>query len=329
MRSSLLLVVVALLVPAATGQTAVTQFKITELLLRPAFQPSPAQIIEITNVGDGPADLGQTQLCMLPFVSVKLADLIVPSGGIVRVHVGDSGIDTATDLWLPVGVPILDTTAGALLLTRWAPVAFPAGLCLDPANTIDYVQWGAPNQHGASVAVSSSAWPDPNQFLPVPDLDVSLALGSGAGLVGGWFRDATPTLGQANVTPSARVDLVFPACSPLSLAPIMTAGTPALGNLDFTVLACHQVPFSPATVFVGLGHTGTPIQSPFLCVFHVDQILTQIFAMADASGNVSIPWSVPHDTGLIGIDLSLQTVFFDGMFAAQPFQLSSGIAVSF
>ncbi len=327
--SALVALLLIVLDPQLSAQGAPPSFRMTEVLLRPAFQPSPSQIIEITNTGNTSADLGQLQLCMQQFVSVKLADLIVPPGGSVRVHVGDSGIDTATDLWLPVGVPNLSITAGSLMLSSWQPVPFPPALCLDPANIVDFMQWGAPNQNGATVAVQAGRWLQASQFLPTTDLDVSLALGTSGGLAGNWFRDVTPTLGGPNVTPSARTEFLFPACSPLALPPMMTSGTPALGNLDFTVDILHQVPFSPAIIYVGLGHQGTPIPSPFLCIFFVDQILTQISTTADAAGQISFPWPVPHQTSLIGIDLSLQTVFFDNLFPQQPFQLSSGLAISF
>ncbi len=316
--------------PPLAGQSTLPTFELSEVLLRPAFQPSPAQVIEITNVGAVPADLGETQLCMQQFVSVKLADVLLAPGASVRVHVNDSGLDTEVDLWLPLGVPNLSVDAGSLLLTRWEAGPFPAGLCLDPANVIDFVQWGAGQQNGADVATQAQRWPDPSEFLPVPGLDISLARGTGTDLQpGGWFRDASPTLGARNVTPTAEQELILSACTPGGAVPLLSAGTPALGNLDFVLRVSNTPPLSPAVLFIGVGHVGTPIPGSGGCLFSVDDILTQVVTATDSGGNITLPFAVPDDPALIGFELSLQTAVLDGGISPLGFQLSTGLALTF
>ncbi|MEC7583819.1 MAG: hypothetical protein VYE77_05835 [Planctomycetota bacterium] len=183
--------------------------RISEILLDPFGSNPGNQVIEIQNVS------GQdfTQPSFWTFCVRRLAfpgypvlpSITIPAGGVVKVHIGATGTDTATDWYLP-GIPLLlDDDEFSIYKTTADPVTDPGGAIAqwtDPNFVEDFVSWG----QGAGIlttrineAVGAGLWPSPTSHVaPVPAEGNTLAwMEYGMGPVV-WHEDPTPTLGLPN-----------------------------------------------------------------------------------------------------------------------------------
>jgi len=145
---------------AASG-VPVADFRITEIR---RTNEHTDDYVEISNLGAGPGNLGAYRLTTQgnnPTV-LPLTDIPVPAGGQVIVHMGVSGTNTPTDLYMVAG-NLIALGAIALIIPNQVVSFFNDG-----RQMIDYVRWGSGTAGDAllfEVAGNAEIWP-PGQFLP-------------------------------------------------------------------------------------------------------------------------------------------------------------------
>ena len=173
---------------------APAQLRINELFLNPPGPNAGKQIIEIVNVSDAPfTPPANWSWCISPAYS-RIPRIEIPAGGVVQLHIGALGTNTATDWFLPSVVELPLDGEFAIYSTNlfWAV----------PMFIEDFVSWGAgaclPFCSRIDIAVRAGKWPDITSHLPVPAEGSSIAwLGNGNGPAK-FYVDSTPTLGNAN-----------------------------------------------------------------------------------------------------------------------------------
>lgn len=191
-----------ILLPGA-ARADLLDLRLTEILSAPS---DGGQWVELMNAGAGPVDPSGAWIGADNSSSARqLAGLApVPPDGFVVIHwnvsaagsqsasaaPGSAGQDFFTGPLLP-----LDASHGSLTLSRGSSL-------LDPQAMLAFVQWGAPNQKGASVARALGLWPA-DQFLPAVASGHSQALAPGGSphSPAGWFEAAVPTPGAVNTAP--------------------------------------------------------------------------------------------------------------------------------
>lgn len=179
------------------GTPLSAQLKISELLLDPPGANGANQIVELVNVGATSVTPGPNwTLCARPLYP-PLPQIAVPAGGVVRLHIGVVGTDSATDWFVP-GIPVLALDGELAIYST--NIAFA-----DPTQMVDFVSWGngaaSPFNSRMSTAISAQLWTSATAHVTLPAEGPQTAawLGGGAGVgPGAWFIDGTPTLGAPN-----------------------------------------------------------------------------------------------------------------------------------
>ena len=248
----------------------------------------------------------------------NLPSTLLAPGAFVRVHVGVAGVDTATDLFAPaLGAP--DPAADSVALYDASANPPPPLFFDDPANVVDFVQWGAPNQPFASIAQTGGVWFFADTFVPAPAVGQALAWDGQGKQPSDWFRDASPTLGGPNVQPSADVTHFGFQCSPAAFGPMLNASSPpALGNVDFAIDLLTQSLGQPAILFLGTSTVSIPVLGGS-CLFHAGGVFTQIPFTTPPSGAVSFPFPLPTSPVLIGLQFVAQAAVVNGFGLPAPF----------
>lgn len=306
---------------ALSGPTLAQGFLLAEISPLPA---SGDQIVEIVNAGPMAASLGGLNLCV-QFSYRALPAVSVPSGGRVRVHVGVSGTNTAQDVFTGPTFPSLDPLADGVSLYKPG-----AGFTFfdNPANILDFVQYGAAQQPRSDIAVSAGIWPSDADFAVAPGMGQSLAWDGAGHSASNWFRDASPTLGAPNLGATA-VELVLgPGCS-ASVPPLLDlVSVPALGNLDLLLSASGGSPFAPSLLIVGLGSAAVPVLQS--CLLQVDTSVAGVLLplALDSNGGLLLPVFL-DDVALAGAPFALQLLSQPAQPASPKFDLSNGLLFSF
>ena len=184
---------VAVLVTAALAAAQTDAVEFTELSIDPVGPNAGAQIVEVRSTGITAANLAGWRLVTPAGVFALPAVMLLPDA-IASIHLGQAGIDTAADLWLPT-VPTL-TNSGTLSLFRSAATTSPAAL-------VDFVAWGGGNA-GIALAVAAGQWPNIGESIQPPTQEGRtmahfdhVTYGSRS-TAAAWFLDSTPTLGARN-----------------------------------------------------------------------------------------------------------------------------------
>jgi plastocyanin len=137
---------------AATG-TAVSNFRITEVQYVTA---AGQDRVLITNAGNAAGNLGRYRVAVnngTTALTLPGPDLVVPAGGRVILHLGASGTNTATEVFLPTAADLGASGSFAL----YAPNT--VGTALTDANMlVDFVQWGAAGQPNETTAQTAGVW---------------------------------------------------------------------------------------------------------------------------------------------------------------------------
>ncbi len=302
-------VVIALLAPSDQSPP----LEINELVLAPV---AGAPIVELTNVGVAPVDSATAQL-VVGNSAEQLPSVLLGPGAFVRVHVGVSGANSPSDLFVPT-LANPAPNAGSVAVYVASPGPATSQFLQDPNNVADFVQWGAPFQLYSTVAEAARVWFFANTFVPAPVSGESMAWDGQGNQSMDWFRDTSPILGGTNVQPTAGVSQFGNQCTPAAAGPRLSAESPpALGNRDFRVDFWTQSINQPGILFIGSETTTRPVFGG-TCSFHVDQIFSQIPFTASPSGSVNLPIPVPELPVLIGAKFVFGATIANG-FGLGPF----------
>jgi len=160
-----------------------------EILYDPTGANSGNQLIEIKNVGDETANIGGWWLCKLLTYTQLPAGVTIPADGIIVLHVGGSGTNTSTDIYLS-SMSALNASASDLGL--YVNASFTSSSSMQ-----DFVQWGSGGRGRESVAVSKGIWTAGN-FVPDVAEGHSIEYDGDGEHSSDWVDQPTPTIGQEN-----------------------------------------------------------------------------------------------------------------------------------
>jgi plastocyanin len=187
---------VATLNLVASGASAgLSDFRITEVQYNVAGN---ADLVEITNLG-ATGDLGKYRLKVSGATVATLAigastNIAVPAGGKVVLHVGQTGTNTATDLFLNLAGGLPDA-AGSVAL--YVPNTQVTALT-NATQIIDYVGWGTGGQENEAVATTAALWSTSNAVGAVsPGSSIEFCGQPGQHGVTRWYENTTPNFGGA------------------------------------------------------------------------------------------------------------------------------------
>lgn len=179
----------------STSTAAVSDFRITEVLYA---APAGSDLIEIANLGTADGDLGRYRIAVpgdvegIPLLTLPVAK----NGGRVVIHVGASGTNTATDVFLPALSPLPDA-AGSVAL--YVPNTITGHTAVtDATQIIDFVQYGAGGEANEATAGTANVW-TPSDFVPVVgSAGHSIEFCGGSGQYGAshWAEISSPTFGS-------------------------------------------------------------------------------------------------------------------------------------
>jgi plastocyanin len=146
-------------VSVATSGANVSDFRITEVRVASA-PPHTVDFIEITNMGTASGNLGRYRVVTAGITTeLHINDIVVPAGGRLVIHPGSTGVNTATDIFLPT---VTMTNPGSVAL--YYPNSVTPALT-DPNMVVDFVQWGAGTQPNEATAVEALTWTT-GAFIP-------------------------------------------------------------------------------------------------------------------------------------------------------------------
>ena len=224
-----------LLLSAALASSATGQLAISEVLVDPVGSNSGKQVIEIVNVSNAAFTPTGWQICS-PLTYAPMPAIAIPAGGIVRLHIGATGQNSATDFFFPLF---------RVLLAQDTFLLFKSANFINSADIVDFVSWGGGTQR-IGQAVSVKQWPSANATVPLPKTEGHTIAWRGKGDSNlDWYRDATPTIGKANGT--SVISSVGKGCRLSNGIPTLSFPSPAVdGNLDFKV----KVSGGPANTLV-------------------------------------------------------------------------------
>jgi len=311
----------ALTALACLGSAHTQDLRITEIL---PDQTGGDPVIELTNTGGAPLDPVGMNLCV-QFQCYVLPSLALAPGDSVIVHAGVAGIDTATDVYTGAAFPAPGAVVeGVSLYLPGSGAPFFA----NPANIVDFVQYGAGNQPQAGVAVAAGIWPSTVEFAQQPFPDISLAwdgFGEGAS---NWFRDATPTLGGPNLSATAGTTVVGTGCGAVVPASLTPTSVPAFGNIDFTLVMTSGQPNAPGLLFIGVGTASFPVLQ--VCSFHVNPqpLMLEFPVVMDGSGGMVLGLFI-DDVVVVGLEIGFQVVVQGAPGAFPKFDLTNGVGVTY
>jgi len=314
------LAVLAALAATATAQGLL--FDITEVVPDPAAGED--QIVEITNATDTTQNAAGWNICIqLTYFAIPGPSLMLDPGESVKVHVGVGGQNTSSDVFTGVNFPSLSAADDSVSLYIPGSGLF---FFTNANNIRDFVQWGAGNQPRANVATNAGIWPAIGVFTPVPGTGESLAHDGDGDTPDDWFRDASPTPCEPNLTPTANNVIVGTGCATVGAPPQLLPGSvPALGNQDSTLELVGATPNEPWQLSLGLGTT--TIALPNGCEFHVDTVILGIpFPSTGPTGDVSLPAVFPDDPSLIGVEVAFQALVDNGPEPGS-FNLTNGLGI--
>ena len=288
--------VLAALTAASLAAPAAAQLAFNELLIDPGGLDTGRQVVELVNTTSGSFTPTGWQLCA-PFTYAPLPSFAVPRGGIVRIFIGKSGIDTPTQWFMP----LMRTLLHADTLLLYKSMNFN-----NSADIIDFVGWGGGSGR-IGQAVSVGQWPSISATVPQPPVDHTIAWIGTGDAPAAWYRDGTPTLGSANG--HGAVSVLGSGC-PTSKGPaLLLAPSPAVdGNIDF-LLAVSGAPPSAGVVFLigvqpagGVPVLGCPIEA---------LPVASVARGASVAGVATLPLShyVP------GLSLSGSVLFYQALVA--------------
>lgn len=185
------------------ANAGLSDFRITEVQYNVAGN---ADLVEITNLG-ATGDLGKYRLKIsgLPVQTLAVGastSLPVAAGGKIVVHVGQTGVNSNTDLFLGQATGLPDA-AGSVAL--YVPSTQVTALT-NATQILDYVAWGSGGQENETTATSASLW-SAGAATATVGAGHSLEFCGQSGQYGAarWYENPTPNFGGAEncATPAA------------------------------------------------------------------------------------------------------------------------------
>src|SRR5262245_53374572 len=174
---------------------------ITEVLFDPPGVDTGQQLVEVSNLGDAPAEIGGYWLSFKPAAWQFPTPLAIPARGVITVHLNRAGARSGNNYYTG--------TAGMRNLRREDSLAlFSLNLFTDKTKLLDYVEWGSSGQAAEDVAVEAQKWSSGETVsLTAFREGASIARQSSLASSAAWCPDGTPSLGKPNETcstPQAR-----------------------------------------------------------------------------------------------------------------------------
>ena len=175
---------------------------LNEILYDPTGGNTGNQKIEIKNIGNATADIGGWWFCNR-FAYTQLPDgVTIPSGGIIVIHVGSSGTNTSTDIFLS-SMSSLNVNASDVSL-------YINNTFTSSSSIHDFVQWGSGGNGRESVAVSAGIW-TAGDFVPDVAEGHSIEYDGEGNSSSDWFDQPVPTIGQENgIVTSVSEEIALP-----------------------------------------------------------------------------------------------------------------------
>lgn len=294
---------------------APAQLAINEVLVDPVGQDAGRQIVEIVNVGAVPFAPQGWQICA-PFTYAAIPNVTFLPGRPVRLHIGASGQDTATDLFF-AGFRTL-AKADTFLIYRSSNFG-------NSNDIIDFVSWGGGTARIAQ-AVQVKQWDAATATVALPPEGGTLAWSGAGDAASSWYRDVTPTLGTPNGTGKMR--LLGSGCAlGIRATPAIASPLPPVdGNLDWAMRIDGKSRQAPVILIAGTQAAGGVLL--FGCPLEVVPNLPVFPTTADAAGIVRIPFPLAvGGANLAGISFFVQALVVDAAAVNGLFAMSPGLQV--
>ncbi len=173
---------------------------VNEVLYDPVGANGGNQLIEIKNIGDATADIGGWWFCHRFSYTQIPTGVTIPAGGIIVIHVGKSGTNTSTDIFIS---SMGSLNASASDLSFYSNSSFS-----NPSSIRDFVQWGSSGNGRESVAVSAGIW-TAGDFVTNVAEGHSIEYDGDGNSSADWSDQPEPTIGQENgvVTPAPSISV--------------------------------------------------------------------------------------------------------------------------
>jgi hypothetical protein len=191
----------ALIFSASFVTPASADVRISEILANPFGDNFGRQQVELQNFGTTAIDISGWR------ISNEFDNLTFPegmalnTGEILVVHIAADGTNSDSDIYTGDSWPMLGLSQGSFALYG------PTGNFDDPGVMVDFVEWGAGDQLGETVAAEAGLWPA-GDFVPLTSEGNSMQLCNRQVTgPGSWLEGHGDTIGGVNncstqVTPS-------------------------------------------------------------------------------------------------------------------------------
>jgi hypothetical protein len=300
---------------------------ISEVLVDPVGANGGNQIVEITNVSGAAFNPAGWQICA-PFTYGSLANIEIPDRGVVRLHLGASGTNTATDQFFP-GFQFR-LLGGSDTFSLYVPTQL-----FLPDQMRDFVSWGG-GQARTGEAVSVGLWPSTAVSVTLPAGEgKSIARINTGNEPGAWIQENNPTLGSLNLEGTFSFGT---GCAGAGGVPTIDAAG-AIPSIDstFSVSMSNLPPVGMLDVPVGVigfsdemsGALPLPLDLGLIgmtgCTLYASLNKTQSLVNNNGSGTWDVV--VPNNSDIFGFHFFLQLVVFDSSIAPPeiPLRLSNAI----
>jgi hypothetical protein len=258
--------------------------RITEVLADPAGDPAGNTQVELINTSGLPTSLNGLTLRAGAASYTVPNGFTAPAGGLIQVNLNGAGAPAPLR---PAAAGPPELTADVVIdATPFADLTAPAGSfalyrnALDfenPANLVDFIQWGAGGQPGETAAVTKGIWTTGAFFPEVAEGSSIQWRGTNNGNTpDDWCADV-PTIGSINLCTSS--------------------GTPGGGHGGAVLAANRPNPFNGSTRihFVTVRHE--PAAS--LVVYDVaGRAVRRLFDGPLGAGAVEMSWDSRDDSGV-------------------------------
>ena len=188
----LLLTVLLTGIAGADAYAQSNQVVFNEILIRRSGpNPSVDQLVELKKTGGSSINIGGWVFCHEFEYNAIPGGTSIPGNGLLTVHFNQSGVNTATDIYLQ-GVTLSTTSDLGLYIN--------GNNFGSASNMHAFVQFGGVPAAGRQGVASQAGLWTTNSFVPNPAVGSSVELcGTGdATSVGSWVSTNSPTIGAIN-----------------------------------------------------------------------------------------------------------------------------------